>query len=267
MNKNKLTDPKHVASAFNNYFSNIAQKLINTHHDKLPTNHTDQKIHPNTLCLYPATPEELSRILKELLNKYLVIVDEIPDAIIKASVTFIVEPLTDIANSSFESGIFPNNLKTVKVTPLHNKGAKSNIANYRPVSVLSGFSKIMEKNALEDFLNKGRLISDSQHGFRAGKSTQSAIFAFLIEVLKAVDDKKHVSWIFPGLCKAFDVIDHGILLCKLSNYGIRGQSEKWIQSYLSFKLNITIGVLCSKIAITLQIVLPIAIPNSSCHQI
>ncbi|XP_047106795.1 uncharacterized protein LOC124775998 [Schistocerca piceifrons] len=142
ISKNKLTDPKHVAGAFNNYFFDTARQLINTHLDKKPLNLSVQKIHPKTLFMYPATSEELSRILKELSNRYSMGVDEIPDAIIKVSATFIVEPLTDIVNSTFESGVFPNNLKTAKGTPLHKKGAKIDIANYRPVSVFQASAKL-----------------------------------------------------------------------------------------------------------------------------
>ena len=139
-------------------------------------------------------------------------------------------------NLSVNSGIFPDKLKIAKVLPLFKSGDKFDLVNFRPVSVLVAFSKIFEKimyNRLVEYLNENKIITDSQYGFLKNKSTESAITTFTNHILKAYDKREYTIGVFLDLSKAFDTVDHNILLRKLHHYGIRGKIHKWFSSYLS----------------------------------
>ncbi len=106
--------------------------------------------------------------------------------------------------------------------------------NYRPISLLSGFSKILERlfnDRLKQFLNANNVLTNDQHGFRSNRSTDTAIFSFLNDILVALNQKEIPVGLFLDLSKAFDIIDHHILLTKLEMLGIRGIAGQWIKSY------------------------------------
>ena len=149
---------------------------------------------------------------------------------------FIKKPLANICNTSFASGTFPEILKIAIVKPLHKKGNTGEVKNYRPISPLSVFSKIIEKlmySRLMSFLTKNNILNDDiQHGFCEGKSTETATHAFLENIQKAIEKKINLVGIFFDLSKAYDVLDHKILLFKLDAYGIRGLVYQWFKSYL-----------------------------------
>ena len=156
--------------------------------------------------------------------------------VVKKVIEGISEPLTYICNLSFQTGKFPNNMKIAKVVPLYKTGDRHHFTNYRPVSLLPQFSKILEKlfnNRLDKFINKHKLLSDSQYGFRANSSTSLALTESIEEITNAIDHKLHSVGIFIDLKKAFDTINHNILINKLERYGIRGLVLHWVRSYLS----------------------------------
>jgi hypothetical protein len=127
-------------------------------------------------------------------------------------------------------------MKIAKERPIFKKGQKQNVENYEPISILSGFSNILETlmyNRVVNFLDKVNLISSAQNGFRTNKSTYTAIQTFIGEVQKMLDNKQLALSIFFDLSKAFDVIDHDLLLAKLELYGLRGISYEWMRSYLT----------------------------------
>ena len=139
-------------------------------------------------------------------------------------------------NLSFETGIFPDQLKIAKVIPLFKSDDKRIINNYRPISVLPVFSKIIEKlmhKRLKNFLDKNGILTHSQFGFRRGLSTELAIINMVDKVTEAIDNKNECVGVFLDLSKAFDTIDHDILLQKLNLLGIRGVVNNWFRSYLS----------------------------------
>jgi len=134
------------------------------------------------------------------------------------------------------SGIFPDALKLAKITPIYKAGDKSSITNYRPISVLNSFSKIYEKvflNRLNDYLTSLNFFHDGQFGFRKNRSTQLALVSFLDTITEALDNNHYVISLFLDLSKAFDTIDHHILLRKMHNLGIRGVALEYIKSYLT----------------------------------
>jgi retron-type reverse transcriptase len=130
----------------------------------------------------------------------------------------------------------PNLMKIAKVRPLHKKGGKQEISNYKPVSILPVFSKVLEiliYKTIVTFSNKHSVISEAQNGFREKKSTDTATQTFTEDIQKALDNKLLVKGIFLDLTKAFDIINHKLLLAKLELYGLRGILHSWMSSYFT----------------------------------
>ena len=137
----------------------------------------------------------------------------------------ISEQLADLFNLSFTTGTFPTLLKTAKIIPIHKKDSKSNFTNYRPISLLSNLDKILEKlmySRLSTFLNIKDIIYPLQFGFRQNYSTSHALIHLTETIKEALDQGKYGCGIFVNLQKAFDTVDHNILLGKLKHYGITG---------------------------------------------
>ncbi len=138
-------------------------------------------------------------------------------------------------NCSFRTGIVPNSLKIAKVVPVYKSGPKDQLTNYRPISILPFFSKLLEKvvyNRLTEYLNKWSILAHNQFGFRSNHSTCMAVIDMCDKISQALDEGKYAAGIFIDLSKAFDTVDHSILLKKLELYGIRGPCLDWYTSYL-----------------------------------
>ena len=144
--------------------------------------------------------------------------------------------LAVIINSSFTEGIFPNALKSARVVPIHKGGSKTEVTNYRPISLLSSFSKIYEKlmhSRVLEFLDSNGSLFESQYGFRPGMSCEHALLNAQNNILHSLNSKQISVLLLLDYSKAFDVIEHPILLKKLEHYGIKGTALKWFESYLS----------------------------------
>ena len=127
-------------------------------------------------------------------------------------------------------------MKVAKVTPIFKKGEKSSISNYRPISVLPCFSKILERimyNRLYNYFTANSILFNKQFGFRAGHSTEHALLELIDQICDSFNDKNYFLGIFIDLSKDFDTVDYSILLKKLQHYGIKGRSLSWFHSYLS----------------------------------
>lgn len=235
-NGTDISDPVKVANIFNTFFTNIASNTLSS----MPSAKVNDTVpviagNVNSIFLQPASESEISDIIKLSKSKKSAGVDELSDYLLKRCCRHIVKPLTHIINLSMSTGCFPNDMKIAKVKPLLKKGLHTQVENYRPVSLLPVTSKVLEKvmhKRLQAFLTKNNLLIHNQHGFRKGKSTNTAIIDFITNIYEAMDKKQINTGIFLDLSKAFDIVDHTILLKKLTIIGIRGIALNWFESYL-----------------------------------
>jgi retron-type reverse transcriptase len=134
-------------------------------------------------------------------------------------------PLTHIYNVSLRSGVFPDECLVAKVKPLYKKEDRYDIQNYRPISIILVFAKLLERlmfNRLMPFLYENKTLTEAQNGFRKGKCIETAVQSFIEIIQEALDKGVHSNGIFIDLTKAYDSLNHKVLLEKLSSYGIRG---------------------------------------------
>ena len=238
-----ITGSGNIANEFNNFFVNLGPSLA----EKIPrvpfTNYSMGIPNPSSLFLFPTTEEEVIKISYECLNSRKAAgFDCIRPKIVREVIPFIAQPLTHIFNISFMTSTFPDHLKKAKVVPVFKKGNVDNFCNYRPISILPCFSKVLERlmfNRLNSFLSDHNILSNCQYGFRSGHSTELALIDAVDKLHSALQSKKQSIGIFLDLSKAFDTIDHQILLQKLSHYGVRGSVNLWFKSYLSSRQQFT----------------------------
>lgn len=260
-NGSLINSPHKLAEVFNNYFANVTQTL-----EPAPTRNPQPTFQltgiKSTIFLNPVTTEEVHKIMGNLKCSLASGIDEIPDAVIKACNHLLALPMTDICNLSLVTGKFPEIFKVAKVCPIFKKGVKQNIENYRPISLLSGFSKVLEKvmyNRLVSFLEYNNILSNSQFGFRKGKGINNAVISFIESILNAKNNKEQTVGLFLDLSKAFDMVNHEILIWKLQQFGIRGLAGNWFISYLSNREQVVqIGSVKSK-----SVPMPHGVPQGS----
>lgn len=227
-------DPMKVANDMNESLINIPKQLLS----KLQEVPFTSQIEYSSQSMYvkPVLQNEILDIVSNLKNKMSSGDDEVPITVIKYCINHIIEPFTHIVNNSLKGGIYPEELKLALVVPIYKNGDYSKIENYRPISLLLSFSKIFEKifsNRLINWLESNKLINDAQHGYRRGKSTQTAIFQFVQSIVDLLEKRELALGACVDLSKAYDCLDHEILVCKLDSYGVRGPALEWLKSYLS----------------------------------
>ena len=242
-----IYNPPTIATIFNNYFINSVEKVVNrvTKQDLNNDFYADDFMkylaksfqQPfSTINLKAVNKKEIFEIIKSLKWNTSPGYDEIPNWIVKLSFPFISSPLIYLCNRMLESGTFPTRLKYAQIFPLFKKGSRKEKSNYRPVAVLTAFSKIFEKvifNRLLRHSEENNIVVAEQHGFRKNNSTDLAIFKLINHILTHLNSNIRVGGIFYDLKKAFDTVNHNILLSKLQFYGVKGKASDLIRSYLS----------------------------------
>ena len=237
-NNKLLTNETEISNGFNDYFVDIGKTLANNI-KSFPGDATGLLPHrnlPHSFFFEPVTQCEMINIIKSLKPKTSCGYDQISPKLIQKSASAISLPLTHICNISLQTGIFPSSMKLAKVVPIYKNKDETIFNNYRPISLLPAFSKIIERIAhkrLYQYLNTHKLLSLSQYGFQKHMSTEQAILQFQDQIIQNLASKKWCSGIFLDLSKAFDTLDHSILLDKMYHLGIRGVALKWFNDYLS----------------------------------
>ena len=235
----QVTNKQHLANEFNEFFTGIGPKLSD---QIIPPENLDYKSFLKRVITteFNFVEMEENDIIKEiatLADKSSCGYDGISSILLKKIANSIKPILTLIINQSLCTGIFPSKLKIAKVLPLYkNKGDCHLFDNYRPISLLPTISKIFEKvvhKQLYDYFADNDLFYKSQYGFRKSHSTELAALELADRISQYLDNGEIPIAIFLDLSKAFDTLDHKILLSKLEYYGIKGTALKWFESYLS----------------------------------
>jgi hypothetical protein len=235
---NLSNDPQKIANEFNNFFSEIGEKISN---GVVPTERDPLSyipLNPNTpqLELGETGAAQVTNILKNMDSKNSPDLDGISLSLLKSISNEICIPLGHIFNLSLSTGVFPSKLKASRVVPIFKAGQHTSCDNYRPISLVSSISKILEKTVaikLVDHLESNNLLYVHQYGFLKGKSTEHNLLHLTNKIGEAINDDKYCIGIFLDLKKAFDVVSHKILLKKLKRLGIDGIALQWFESYLS----------------------------------
>ena len=179
--------------------------------------------------------QDVSKIIDSLKNKNTKDIYGISPKLLKEVAPIISQHLQLVLNKCLIEGFFPCELKIAKVTPIHKKGSMDDCSNYRPISILPTISKILEtfvKDKLADYLTENKLLTECQHGYIKNKSTSTALLALLQQIITGFDERKLTQIAFCDLSKAFDTVDHNILIRKMENYGIQEGALTLLISYL-----------------------------------
>ena len=240
INNTQVTDPKIIADKFCDFFSGVGRKYA----DKIPNSRkspmsylaANSRSNAQSLFMGPTDINEISVLLNRMKPKKSAGNDDLNACILKKVSVNILEPITAIINKSLESGLVPDCFKIAKVIPIHKGKAKDDFSNYRPISLLPVMSKLLERvvhKRLYHFMELSNVFSPVQFGFRPRHSTTHAVTRLVTDIINAKDNKETTLSTFLDLSKAFDTIDHRLLILKLQHYGVRGNALDWFRSYLS----------------------------------
>jgi hypothetical protein len=233
----EYTDSRDKANVFNKFFCGVGKKIANSV-EKTKTKYTDFLVdRPNLIPLEfgTITQAEFITLIENLESKSSTDIDGLSNKTLKFLRFELATPLVHLFNLSLSTGIFPAKLKTSRTVPIFKSGDPSVCDNYRPISLLSTVSKILEKAVacrLVNHLKYNNLLYGNQFGFQEGTSTVHHLLKLTNYVTKELNKKNYTVGIFLDLKKAFDVVPHNILLKKMEKLGVGGIAMRWFTSYL-----------------------------------
>lgn len=259
-----IQDQFSVANQLNSHFTSITNHNNN---DSINSTNSHQNHIPNITeyldKFTPTTEEEVETVIQSLPNNSSPGYDRIPAKFLKDNRNFFTPFLTSVANHIFETGHFPDSLKYAIVTAIFKSGDKQDPANYRPISVVSVFSKFFElliKSRLLTHLSLNNFISNRQYGFLKNRSTTSAAVSLLNSIIHSLNEKFKTACLFLDLSKAFDRMKYSTLNHILYSYGIRGLALTLIMSFLTNRTqSVKLGSLLSDVLSVLG-----GLPQGSC---
>lgn len=241
----RFSTSESIASKLNEYFSSISEllngnntdtssldltKLQNFINDKIPDD-----IHFNIPFI---TTEQVSSFIRALDSSKATGLDGLGPRVLKMASHSLSPVIATLINKSIDTGKFPSQLKHAKIIPIFKGGTKSDPSNYRPISILPTISKLFEKHVnshLMGYLNKYKLIHENQSGFRQKHSCQTALVKLIDNWMTCIDKGDIIGTLFLDFRKAFDLVDHSILIKKLSLYKLKDSALHWFISYLSYR--------------------------------
>ena len=246
-NGNLITDPKSIAEVFNNTFISMADNLLELRMNTAESSTNDlecrlklfvasRKPDNELFTIPPITTELIIKYVKSLSDNVATGPDNVPTYAIKQAISIAAGHLTFVINSFFSNGEFPDAWKMARVTPIFKSGEQDLVINYRPISILPALSKIVERHvflSLSSWFNKYNLLFSSQSSYRKHHSCITAMVNLVDQLIANMDDKLISSLLMIDLSKAFDTINHELLITKLSIYGVSPSSLKWFKAYLT----------------------------------
>lgn len=230
-----ITDEKTIANKFNSFYVNVGPNLANKLPNSSEPNTMDACGSNNIMTTKTATREEVINLIAKLSHKNSS-PNKISNVLIKKVSDSVVDIMVKIINISYKEGVFPTKCKDTVIKPLFKSGDAMEVTNYRPISITSACARINEmamKTRLEEYLHKINFFYQGQYGFIKNKDSQGAIFDLVTTIQTAMDKNRKCVAIFIDLRKAFDTVNHEILLKKMFNIGIKEENLNWFRTYLS----------------------------------
>ena len=246
VNGKLVTDPTQMSNEFNNFFTRVGRDIADSVEpvSKEPADYLPNPVTPPpNLILDNISQHQIVDIISAMDSKSSTDANGISTKILKHIKYQIARPLAHLFTLSVTTGVFPDKLKISKTIPIFKAGDHACCDNYRPISLLSSISKILEKiiaNSLVNHLEINNLLYENQYGFLRGRSTLHNITKLTCKISQYLNEKKFVVGVFLDLKKAFDTVSHDILLLKLEKLGILNTAHKWFTSYLSGRRQYTV---------------------------
>lgn len=237
---NFVTDETVLVEEFNKYYENVCNSLIpnwNYSFRNIPANAN----YPCNFQFRPVTLQTIEQHIDNLNSCAATGLDRISAKFLKKYKNHFLIKYTELANICIENSIFPEKFKQAKVIPIYKAGSKSNIGNYRPISVLNSISKPMERvlcEQIKEYCSTNNIIHTNQFGFVPKSNTLTASVNLINDLVTGLDEKKIVSCIFIDIRKAFDCVHHQLLLHKLKIIGFSVQATNLLESYLNNRIQV-----------------------------